>query len=159
MAHDRPEHERHGQVVFRHGRLRDRLSETYEPRVGRGPPLTVVQNILNVGSMVGSAIQQSTTGSTQHIAAPLDVDSLRDIVEAIGEQLAHIQLEANDRAEVEAEVSTLKAQLDSPKPKRAILTASLQSLRRITETAVASGASPEIHGLLEQATHLAGSAF
>lgn len=121
------------------------------------PPLAFTQNVIHVESMVGSAIQQGSSDSTQSVGAPaLDVNALRDVIAQLEAALAAIVLEDDERAEASAQIATMNAQLGSPKPRPAILRESLATMRRITEGLVAAGAAPQLPTLLDQLGRMIG---
>jgi hypothetical protein len=71
---------------------------------------------------------------------------LEDIVRSLRASIDDLGLEEADRAELEAEVQTLEAQVASPRPKKEIVQPSLQSARNILQGA-ASGVTAQ--GILE----------
>lgn len=96
-------------------------------------------NILNVGQIVGSNIQQGTKFCSQNIN--LSPDFLRQIKEFIDEIIkskSDLSLTQNDEKELDAELTTVEAQILSPKPKSFILKEGLESIKRILESAVGS---------------------
>jgi len=99
-----------------------------------------VVNIVNVQSMVGSQIQQGTHGSSQsQTVSQNDIDAIRALVTQFKERLSDLPLNAGDKAEAQAELHTIEAQLGSTKPKLSILKESLKTLRSLIE-GVASNA-------------------
>ena len=108
-----------------------------------------VVNILQVQSMVGSQIQQGSHGSTQTQSQTItqnEVAAIQALVTALQTGLGALGLGAVANAEAEAELQTLKAQLQSSKPKSSIIRESLKTLRNLVEgvasNAVAAGILP-----------------
>ena len=99
-----------------------------------------VVNITHVhGSMTNSQIQQGSAGSSQVLhVAPADLDAVRRFVTEFAQAVAASDLRGNLRAETDAEIATLNAQLQSPKPKAGIIAEGLRSLRTILEGAAGS---------------------
>jgi hypothetical protein len=120
------------------------------------PSLVVAENYINVGSIHGSQIQQATEGSVQ-TQAPLDVDPLRDLVEQIRAAEQTLELDDDDRRELQASVGTVDAQLGSSRPDRGILRTSLASAQRILEGAAGSGVAAGLPQLIEALRHVIGS--
>ncbi|MGH3008398.1 MAG: hypothetical protein ACRDLM_03195 [Gaiellaceae bacterium] len=115
-------------------------------------PLVVAENVLQIGSMTNSQIQQGTSGSVQTLA-PLDVESLRGLTNDLRALITELDLEREEEEEFYAELVTIDAQLASPRPKPAIIRESLGSARRIIEAAIGGGlatASPQVAHALEQ---------
>jgi hypothetical protein len=106
-----------------------------------------------IGTMSNSQLQQHASGSSQAISQSLDVEALRQIVNAIEAKARESSLDEPSRAELTAELQTLRAQANSPKPKTSIVRESLKSTRRILEDAaghvLASEFVPKIATLLQ----------
>lgn len=99
-------------------------------------------NVLYVNQMIGSAIQQGTSSSTQTLISQVDIDEKESLAKFV--ELATSILESNKSdsvlwQELKSEVETLRAQANSPNPKRSIIKEGLASLGRLCEGA-ASGA-------------------
>lgn len=87
------------------------------------------------GNVTGSQIQIGSSGSTQTQAntTGTDLGALNGLVEALGAALERVQGDAAD--ELRAELATLKAQANSPKPKWEIIKATARSIKAVTEGA------------------------
>ena len=106
-----------------------------------------VVNVLQVQSMVGSQIQQGTHGSTQSQSQSIsqnDLAAVQSLLVALHGNIGAFGLAAEARAEAEAEIQTLEAQLRSSKPKPAILRESLKTLRNIIEGVAASAVATQV---------------
>lgn len=111
-----------------------------------------VVNILHVQSMVGSQIQQGTRDSTQKMSVSQNqLDSVRDFVALFRTRLPDIPLDGDSKAEADAEIATVEAQLQSSRPKHGILTQSLQSIRTILEGAAGNVVASDLLPKLIQA--------
>jgi hypothetical protein len=122
-------------------------------------PLVVAENVLQIGSMTNSQVQQRTSGSIQTLTS-VDVDGLGALLTELRARIAELDLREEERAEVEADLTTIDAQLGSPQPKAAILRESLASVRSIVEGAVGGGlvmASPQLMHTLETLGHAIAS--
>ena len=90
------------------------------------------------------------TPSTQANTTGVHIEALKGLVEALGATLAGAKGDAAD--ELRAELATLKAQADSPKPKWDIIKATARSIKTVAEGAagnvLASLAQPHIATLL-----------
>jgi hypothetical protein len=93
-------------------------------------------NIINIGQMINSQIQQDTNQSVQTMAFTSDdLKSIAKFIEEFKNRLPELQIEKDTQQEAEADLATLEAQLKSSKPKHTILRECLASLRRILENA------------------------
>jgi hypothetical protein len=111
-------------------------TDHFPPRAG---------TIINVsGDMIGSAIQSNSAGATQHvdmgdITIGTEIDEqIRRFLDEFDAQLSALQPEqtANALAEIAADVATVRAQLNSPKPKKNFIKESLASIRAVLENGV-----------------------
>ena len=94
------------------------------------------QNIINIGTMTQSVIQQGNANSRQTVTFETDdSEAIRSFLEAFTQQLPKLQIGEGERAEAEAEINTANAQLKSPKPKQQIIATCLKSLLSIVEKA------------------------
>lgn len=91
--------------------------------------------IYNYGEMHNPQIMQGSTKSTQTFNfSEENIKSLKDFVEIFNEKFSELPFESeDDKNEVIAEVQTIKAQLESPRPKFQIITESVQSVTNILE--------------------------
>ena len=106
-------------------------------------------NIIHVQSMNNSVIQQSTTNSTQNITIASDnISDLRSFLNDFKTALEKLQLTSETHNELLAEIATLEAQANSPKPKRTIIGEALKSLRSILEGVAGNLATPLFQSVL-----------
>ena len=112
-----------------------------------------VQQIHNhFGDVSGSQIQISSNGSTQTQTntTGTDIEALKGLVQALGAALVDAKGDTAD--ELRAELATLKAQADSPKPKWEIIKATARSIKAVAEGAagglIAGLAQPHMATLL-----------
>jgi len=94
-------------------------------------------NITNFyGPVSSSQIQQQTYDSTQLLTTEkIDVEQILKFINEIRERLSELELTGDIKKELNAELNTVDAQVNSPKPKISILRESLLSIRRILEGA------------------------
>jgi hypothetical protein len=103
-------------------------------------------NLVYGHTFTNSPIQQGSPGATQSLTV-LSQDhqsQLEGIVRSLQTSINDLGLGDEDKAELEAEVRTLEAQVASPKPKKEIVRPSLQSAKRILEGAAVTVAGHEI---------------
>lgn len=93
----------------------------------------VQQQHYHFGDVSGAQIQINSNGSTQTQTntSGIDLEALKGLVHALGVTLADAKGEAAD--ELRAELATLKAQADSPKPKWKIIKATARSIKTVAE--------------------------
>ena len=112
----------------------------------------VQQTHNHFGDVSGSQIQISSNGSNQTQASTTgtNLNALKGLIEALGAALEGSQGDAAD--ELRAELATLKAQSESPKPKWEIIKATARSIKTVAEAAtggiLAGLAQPHIATLL-----------
>lgn len=111
-----------------------------------------VINILNVGSITDSQVQQAGhSSSLVATVSPTDAEELRKLVAIFREQLTQLG-EQPQIADLRAQVATLDAQLQSQSPNRTIVRESLSSARSILEgmagSLIASGLLTQIQAWL-----------
>jgi hypothetical protein len=104
-----------------------------------------VVNIMHINSMVGSQIQQGSHGSTQNQEINQnDLDAIQTLVGTLKEKIPDIPFDEDQRAEAEAELQTVEAQIKSSKPKVSILRESLTTLRNLIEGVASSALTNEL---------------
>ena len=102
------------------------------------------------GSVYNSNLQQGD-GSTATINYKGMEDDVRRVLEDIERSVEQLGLTQPDKDELVAEVRTVKAQLDSPKPKTHVITESFRSIRHILEHAAGAAIA---HGLIAEVVRL-----
>ena len=108
---------------------------------------TSVVNIANIQRMEGSQLQQGTIESIQKGTFEIgNQKQLSEFIELLKDKLPELEISADDKSEIEADVATIEAQIKSNRPKIGIIKESLLSIKRILEGA--SGAVIAI-GLLK----------
>jgi len=89
-------------------------------------------NYIYVHQMTNSNIQQGTVQSTQsQTISQQELKSVSEFLELFRQKLPNLPLTADDRAEAEAELKTMEAQVGSKKPKLAILRVSVAAMKDI----------------------------
>ena len=117
-------------------------------------PASVVNNI-NIETMTNSNISQASSDVNQTITiSPETKKELTVLVNTLKEFLAKEDLKQEQKDEMISDISTIESQINSPKPKSAIITASLSSAKNILESAstIAITAAP----LVAQITSILG---
>lgn len=103
------------------------------------------------GNVIGSPIQSGSPGARQEVTVDIDLGNVRDFLSQLEKVASTLDLPETASQELAAEVATLKAQVDSPKPKRQIIRESLHSIRGILE---GTGGALAATGLLEMLQHI-----
>ena len=98
-------------------------------------PASVV-NYINVGTMTNSNIAQASSGSNQSITISQEVkEDLTELTKMLKTFLDSQEIQQDKREELRSDISTIESQLESPKPKKGILSESLSSAKGILESA------------------------
>lgn len=96
------------------------------------PPASSVINIH--GNVIGSAIQNGSPGARQDVTIrDINVDVIRTFLSELAAQRENLNLPETESRVLSAEVATIQAQIDSPRPKRRVITESLHTIRSILE--------------------------
>lgn len=115
------------------GILGDDVGFSDEERARAGGTHYTVNNFF--APISGTQVQVASPESIQHLEARIDLDALRQFIAQLEQNQDALQLEPNQRTELEADLRTLHAQLASPRPKSSILVEGLRSIRMILEGA------------------------
>ncbi len=98
----------------------------------------ITYNVNNFyGDVKGSQIQQQTTGS-QQIFINNELEKIIDFMNALEAKIGDLELSSDEEQELSVDISTIKAQAESPRPKTTIIKESLGSIRKILENASGS---------------------
>jgi hypothetical protein len=112
------------------------------------PPAVSFINVQ--GSVIGSAIQSGSPGAQQEANfGDLELEAVQKFLREFDAKSATLDLPAPAAEELAAEIATVKAQVQSPKPKRHIIGICLVSIRAILEHAAGGVAASELLGLLQ----------
>lgn len=126
-------------------------------------PANVIHNVINIeGPVTNSPILQGAQDSTQTVSySPEVLQKTGEFIKLLKEVLPGLLLDAQVRAEVEAEIATIEPQLSSPKPKPNIIKSSIITIKNILENIPANVAAniivknlPALPLLVEQAKEL-----
>ena len=97
-------------------------------------PASVVNNI-NIETMTNSNISQASSDVNQTVTiSPETKKELTVLVNTLKEFLTKEELRQEQKDEMISDISTIESQINSPKPKSAIITASLSSAKSILES-------------------------
>lgn len=89
---------------------------------------------IHVNTMINSTIQQASPGATQIIqTGDVRIEQLAEIMTKLKESVDKLGLSECDRGDLQAEIDTIDAQLNSSKPKASIVSECLSSARSIIE--------------------------
>jgi hypothetical protein len=113
------------------------------------PPAVSVIHIH--GNVIGSPIQSGSPGARQEVSVELNLENVRDFLHQLEAATPALNLPVEESRELTAEVTTLKAQIESPRPKKHIIREGLHSVRTILEGA---GGNLAAAGLLDALQHI-----
>jgi hypothetical protein len=130
--------------------IEEALSEPNEP-TEYFPPM----NIINIGKMQGGVVQQGTGNSNINITSNETINNLNQYLDKLNKFADKYLKNDSLQQEIRADVNTIKQQLKSPKPKKTIIKASIQSVKEILIGAsgglIGSLALPEVQNLIQTA--------
>jgi len=130
--------------------IEEALSEPDEP-TEYFPPI----NIINIGKMQGGVVQQGTSNSNIIITSNETISNINQYLDKLNEFADNHLKDDSLQQEIRADVKTIKQQLKSPKPKKTIIKASIQSVKEILIGAsgglIGSLALPEVQNLIQTA--------
>jgi hypothetical protein len=117
---------------------------------------STIYNIKNyIGEVSHSQVQQDTWQSTQTANVnSLDPREVGKLLSSLKTGMDQLNLDSEQQAELAADISTIEAQIKSPKPKETMIREVLGSVRSILEGAVGSALAA---GALSQIAKLLGS--
>jgi len=103
--------------------------------------------------MTNSNIQQDSPEATQVATFNENkYEELKKVIQSLKESIDQLGLEPQQKPEFQADIQTIEAQMSSSKPKAAIITERLGSIKRCLEgvagSAIASGLPSMIIGLV-----------
>ena len=109
------------------------------------PEVPQVANTINIGSMTGSAIQQGSPNATQTVQFTLSIEATKNALAAFETAIQGANLsEENVRAELMADINTIRAQLSKPSPNLTIIQEAGKSARNVVEGIVGALLTPSI---------------
>lgn len=108
-----------------------------------------VVNILHIGTMTGSTVQQAGHASVQSASVSPELQSeLRAFLTRLEEALADSRLSHDILADVDANVATIRAQLQARAPKALVIKESLRTIRNALEGMAGSLAATGVLNVL-----------
>jgi len=123
-----------GQVMITHSGIKEVEEALLNPDKPTEHFLPV--NIINVQTMTNSVIQQGSEGSSVSYINNQDViNQIKEVINDLNEKLEYIDLKEDVLGEMVAEIHTVIAQTESPKPKTSILQESLKTIKNILKSA------------------------
>jgi hypothetical protein len=104
------------------------------------------------GDNIGSPIQAGSPGAHQAVSVgDISLDRVREILTEFDAQASSLQLPDDEAAQLHADMATVKAQVESPRPNHHTIRAHLASARAILEHAAGGAAAV---GLLDLLGHV-----
>lgn len=114
------------------------------------PPMISVVHI--AGDNIGSPIQAGSPGAHQSVSiGVLDLHRVREIVAELEARAPSLELSEDDAAQMQADLSTVKAQVNSPRPNTRTIREHMLSVKAIIENTAGGLAAG---GLLELFQHI-----
>lgn len=111
-------------------------------------------NFIYIGEMRNSQIQQGSPEATQVATFNENrYEELREVIQSLNESIDQFGIDQQQKSELQADIQKIEAQISSSKPKAAIITNRLGSIKRILEGAASSAIAS---GLLSKIVALAG---
>lgn len=129
----------------------------WRPRKPPGGANVTTNNSVVLNNSTAGTIQQSGQGAHQEATANGDVAAVRLALEQFSRAVAEAQIAEDQRAELLAEIETLRPQLTKPKPNVAIVRETLGTMRRVAEGAAGGVLTEALVPLLIAAATVFGS--
>ena len=103
----------------------------FSPAEPEAPPMT--NNSINIATMTGSTIQQGSPGATQAVEFRLSIETVSSALNTLESELKTISMDDRVKAELTADIATIKAQLSRPLPSTTIMQEAGRSVRKVVE--------------------------
>jgi hypothetical protein len=108
----------------------------------------------NVRNVNGSVVSIGNAGAiTNQVGAEPPGDragTLEEVLSRLAALLPELTLPPETRAELEAEIRTVEAQVGSPRPKKAIIHESMRTIRAVLEGAAGNAAYVQLLALIDR---------
>ncbi|MBI5589480.1 MAG: hypothetical protein HY881_03245 [Deltaproteobacteria bacterium] len=102
-------------------------------------------NIIHVEHMEGSQIQQGSINSTQSVENIIKRgEDLKTFLDLLRNKLPELEISPEDKSEIRSDMVTVDAQLNSSRPKGIIIKESLNSIKKILESAAGGMIATEL---------------
>lgn len=126
-----------GGIVISHLGVREieeALSNPDKP-TNHFPPV----NIISIGKMINSQIQQASPKATQIITIGENkYGELKEIIQSLKASIDSLDLDSLKKSDLQAEIRTIEAQMSSSKPNAGIISWCLGTIKRILEGVAAN---------------------
>ncbi len=118
----------------------DGIREVEEAVSNPDTPTCHFPSNITIGQMINSQIQQYSPEATQIVVIDEDrYEELKEIIQSVKDSIDQLGIEPQQKADLQAEIQTIEAQMSSSNPKaKIIITECLSSIRRIIEGATSS---------------------
>lgn len=90
-------------------------------------------NIINIGHMENSQIQQGGIGNAQSYVDNTDVEDLRKLISMIKDSSQRISFDKTNQQNLSSDLATIEAQLSSSQPKKNVIIECLKSIKTVFE--------------------------
>jgi hypothetical protein len=114
------------------------------------PPVPVSQYNIHVEHMSNSALMQGSHGSTINQQFDMQGQDFKNFLTDLRSKLSEVPLPVGDRAQANADLNSVEAQIAAPRPKYAVIRECILSIRTILEIAAGDVIAM---GLLTQIAH------
>ncbi len=86
-------------------------------------------NVIQIGTMTNSQIQQGSPGATQVVTInESEKKKLEKIIQSLKEQINELELNPQERDDLEVDISTMETQMRSSSPKKSIIIEALKAI-------------------------------
>lgn len=128
------------QMMISHQGIKEVEDSLSNPTVATSHfPAQIIYNTINIEKMKNSQIQQSTKSSTQNATFNInDKDLFNKFIEQIKTELPKLNLNNEDKSEINSDITTIETQISSSRPKINILKESIKSIQNILEGVASS---------------------
>ncbi len=108
-------------------------------------------NMIHIENMTNSAIQQGVSNTTQSVVfTDNNKNDLKILIEELSKIKDRLFSDINQTEEFNAELNTLQSQVQSPKPKKLIISESLKTIRNLIEGVAGNMIAPTIIELINR---------
>lgn len=104
----------------------------------------VTKNIITVGNMTGSAIQQGSPNASQKVQCTLNIEAVRTALSNFETAISGANLPATTLDEIKADIHTIRAQLSKTSPTLLIIQETGRTMRNVIEGIAAGVLTPGV---------------
>jgi|SRR5579871_4937529 len=122
-------------VIAQHKDIMERADEMKSEIVGKfaKPTLPASPVNISIGTMTNSTVTAHSRGATIINKTEASDPEFKKVLKQINDALPSLEIAADDKKQISAELTTIEAQIESPAPKYTIVSESFNSIRSILE--------------------------